>query len=198
MKTKFNKRAFISLVTFFLSIFVLVTGIMLLIMPDASLAYWNRWSFLTLEKNQWESFHAVVSIYLTIIVIFHIIQNWKPMVSYMKSKASENFKFKKELMSAAIISTVVTIGSFTNSPISMVTELFEPVSNAWYSQKAEPPFEDAQALPLHMLAKVQDISIVAISRTFDKNGIKYDINENLEEIAENNNYSSSDLYKMIN
>lgn len=198
MKSKFNKRAFISLVTFFLSIVVLITGVMLLVMPDATLAYWNKWTFMGLEKNDWEHFHAVVSIYLTVIVVWHIMQNWKAMVSYMKSKANENFKHKRELIIASLVSVVVIGGSVINSPISMVTEIFAPVQTVWYDENDEPPFEDAQGLSLVQLAKLQDNNIHDIIAKLQQHGIKYaSLKSSLEDIADNSEYSSKELYEII-
>ncbi len=167
-------------------------------MPDATLAYWNKWSFLGLEKNDWEDFHAVISIYLTLIVIWHIMQNWKAMVSYMKSKANENFKHKRELMMASIISVVVIGGSVVNSPISMVTEVFEPVQTVWYDKKDEPPFEDAQGLSLIQLAKLQDNSVKNIVAQLTKYDIQYESpKSSLEDIADNSQYSAKELYEII-
>lgn len=196
-KKKFNKRAFISLITMFLGIGVLLTGIMLLIMPDSTLAYWNKWSFLALEKNGWEDFHAVVSIYFTIIIVFHILENWKPMLSYMKSKAGENFKNKKELFSAAVVSILITVGSFTSSPISAVTEVFEPISESWYTKEYEPPFEDAQGLALNLLIKVQDLDELRVKESLNKLNLDYSLESTLEEIAETSDYSSRELYNLI-
>lgn len=194
---KFNKRAFISLITLFLSIAVLLTGIILLIMPDATLAYWNKWTFLNLEKNEWESFHAVVSIYFTTIIIFHIIENWKPMMSYMKSKTNENFKHKRELIFSSIISVLIVIGSFTNSPVSMITDIFEPISESWYTKKHQPPFEDAQGLPLKLLIKVQELDEKNVNQVLKDLKINYSSGKSLEDIAEVNNISSRELYNLI-
>lgn len=197
MKKKFNKRAFVSLVTFFLSIVVLITGVILLVMPDATLAYWNKWSFFSLEKNQWESFHAVASIYLTIIVVIHIMENWKAMISYMKSKSNEKFKLKKELLSAIVVSFILVTGSFTDSPISKIVNVFEPISESWYTSEYEPPFEDAQGLPLELLVKVQDLEKVKIETIFENKKIIFAFEESLEDIADNNDISSRKLYEMI-
>lgn len=195
---KFNKRAFISLVTFFLSIMVLITGIVLLVMPDATLAYWNKWSFITLEKNQWEHFHAVVSIYVTIIIVLHIIQNWKSMKSYMKSKAGEKFKNKKELIFASIVSFVLIVGSVLPSPVSAITAIFEPAQEIWYSKKDEPPFEDAQGLPMNALIKLEMFTKMEVINTFKIYDIKYEsLNDTLEDIADENDISSKRLYVLI-
>lgn len=195
---KFNKRAFISLITFFLSIMALITGIILLVMPDATLAYWNKWSFIGLEKNEWEHFHAVISIYLTVIVIFHIIQNWKPMLSYMKSKANEKFKNKKELIAASIISVALIAGSSVETPISSITKVFEPAQEAWYSKQDEPPFEDAQALSLNLLVKAGVFEKEQIKTVFKAFDIKYEsFDDVLEDIADENDISSKRLYVLI-
>ena len=135
MKKKFNNRAFISLVSLFLGFSVLLTGLMLYIMP-----YEDDVSFLSLKTVEWGFFHMVVSVYFTIIIIFHIIENWKLMISYMKSKAKENFKHKRELISAIIVSIILTIGSFTDSPIAKIINVFEPISEFFwpgYTEKHE-------------------------------------------------------------
>lgn len=197
-KQKFNKRAFISLVTFFLSLVAFITGVVLLIMPDATMAYWNAWSLLGLDKNDWEHFHAVVSIYVSVIIVFHIIQNWKPMLSYMKSKAGENFKNKRELLFASIVSVVLIAGSSVDTPISSITKVFEPAQEAWYSKTDEPPFEDAQALSMNALIKLgvfEERRVRDVLKGFE---IKHSsLNQSLEDIAEENEISSKRLYVLI-
>ena len=176
----------------------LITGIVLLVMPDATMSYWNSWSLLGLQKNQWEHFHAVISIYLTVIVIFHIVQNWKAMLSYMKSKAGEKFKNKKELLFASIVSVVLIAGSSVETPISSITAVFEPAQESWYDTKDEPPFEDAQGLPLEMFANIEGLDINKIKVIFKTNGITFESKEQtLEDIADINKTSSKRLYMMI-
>lgn len=194
---RFNKRAFISLVTFFLGVAVLITGLMLLIMPDPTLAYWNKWTFLNLDKIEWEQFHAVASIYFSLIVVLHIIENWKPMLSYMKKRTNKNFTYKRELIASIFVSAVITAGSFTSSPVAAVVEVFEPISESWYAEEYEPPFEDAQGLPLKLLARVQDLNDRKIDDVFRGLGIDYSLDQTLEEIAENSAMSSRDLYELI-
>ena len=123
METKFNKRAFVSLITFFLSISVLVTGVLLYVLPHS-----DDLKVLGLDPHGWAVYHMVVSLYFVVIVIFHIIENWKTMLSYMKAKADKNFRYKKELLGAFIVSIFITIGSFTSSPVSKVLDIFEPIS----------------------------------------------------------------------
>lgn len=123
----FNKRAFISLMTLFLSIFVLITGFLLYILPHS-----DEVSVLGLNPHGWGFFHMVISFYFVVIVIFHIIQNLKTMLSYMRNKNQEPFKYKKELISALVISLILTIGSVTKSPISEVIDIFEPISEYFW------------------------------------------------------------------
>lgn len=198
MRGNFNKRAFISLVTFFLSIAIVVSGLMLLILPDATLAYWNKWSFFGLEKGGWEQFHAVISIYITIIVVLHIMENWKAMMSYMKSKKGEGFKSKKELILASLLSFVLISGSVVESPVTSVVKVFEPIQEAWYSEKDEPPFEDAQGLSLRLLIKIGVFTEEEVVETFEKHNIAYNsLDDILEDIADENSISSKNILNLI-
>ena len=129
----FNARAFISLMTLFLSVFVLITGFLLYILPHS-----DEISVLGLNPHGWGFFHMVISFYFVVIVVFHIFQNLKTLLSYLRNKNKERFKYKKELLSALCISMILTIGSITKSPISQVIEVFEPISEYfWDKQKHE-------------------------------------------------------------
>ena len=193
-KNRFKMKAFISLVTIFLGAGVLVSGIVLLIMPDPTLAYWNRWTFLNMEKIPWETFHGAVSIYFTIVIGYHIYENWKPLVSYFKAKVHHGVKQRRELIWATVLSTIIIVGSFTESPIAEIVEVFEPVSESWYSTEHEPPFEDAQGLPLELLIKVQDLDGEKVGSTLKALNITYSLGESLEEISEKSDKTPSEIY----
>ena len=79
----------------------------------------------------------------------------------------------------------------------MVTKAFEPISESWYSKKDEPPFEDAQGLPLKLLIKVQNLDEEKVIKIFNKLEIKYTFDESLEDIADNNDIGSKELYTHI-
>ena len=120
------------------------------------------------------------------------------MLSYMKSKSGQPFKNKKELILAAILSIVLILGSSVKTPISSVLEVFEPAQEAWYTKNDEPPFEDAQGLPLKLLVKLDMIDKEDLQKGFKINNVVFEsLDESLEDIADRNKISSKKLYEMI-
>jgi|GEM_PF-6360015 len=198
---KFKYRAFISICTTFLFFAALFTGIFMYIMPDPSMAYWNKWSFLGLEKLDWESLHGLVSIYWSLFLILHLILNWKPFVSYLKrkkDKVSGELKKGKELLAATTVCLVVIAGSAVESPLEVVAIPFESLQTLWYDESHEPPVEDLQAIPVKYVVKLYDLDASEIKRELKSLGVDMNNDDlSLEEYSEMYDPSPRDMFNAM-
>jgi len=68
-------RAFVSLLSLVSFILLGLTGIILYIQPHGRVAYWTKWSFLGLEKDQWGNIHIFSGLLFLMAGGFHFYYN---------------------------------------------------------------------------------------------------------------------------
>ncbi len=79
--SNWSGRAFTSLSSLVSFILLLFTGIILYIQPHGRVAYWIKWNFLGLEKDQWGNIHIFSGLLFLVAGGFHLYYNWKPLIS---------------------------------------------------------------------------------------------------------------------
>ncbi len=75
-------RAFASLCSLAGFMLLCVTGLILFLEPHGRVAYWTRWCFLGLEKDQWGNIHIISGFLFLIAGAFHLYYNWKAILGY--------------------------------------------------------------------------------------------------------------------
>lgn len=198
---KFKFRAFISLCTTFLFLAATITGLFMFVMPDPSVAYWNNWQFLGLDKIDWEGLHGIVSTYWSIFLLVHLILNWKLFTSYLKrkkNKITKKSRIGKELLIAIVVSGLLIVGSAIDSPLQKVAVPFEALQGVWYSENHNPPIEDLQAIPLKFVIKIYDLNINEVeSKLKGLNIDMIDMDLSLEEYCEIYNISPREMFNVM-
>jgi hypothetical protein len=102
-------RAFTSLCSLLSFILLCNTGIILYIEPHGRVAYWIKWHFLNLEKDQWGNIHVYSGLLFLIAGGFHIYYNWKPLVEYLSGKIKSVLRYKRELLISSVIQRLKAI-----------------------------------------------------------------------------------------
>ena len=92
-------RAFTSLCSLVSFILLLLTAIILYIEPHGRVAYWTKWNFLGLEKDQWGNIHLFSGLLFLVAGGFHLYYNWKPLIGYLSGKIETGLRYKRELFS---------------------------------------------------------------------------------------------------
>ena len=96
-------RAFTSLVSLVSFILLCLTGIILFVEPHGRVAYWTKWSFWGLEKDQWGNIHIYSGLLFLIAGGFHIYYNWKLLIKYLSGKVETSLRHKRELALSGLI-----------------------------------------------------------------------------------------------
>ena len=122
-KNKFNTKAFISF-TIFLSFIILITsGICLYVSPSGGIAREINWKLLSLSREAWRGLHITFCAFFIVFIIFHLINNWKVLLAYLKNKLTKKLVFKKEFRLALLIVGILLIFSaFQWFPFSKLLE----------------------------------------------------------------------------
>ncbi len=199
-KTKFNWRVWTSFMMFLSFTIEAITGIILYIVPPGRVANWTNWKLFGLSKSQWQSWHTLFGYLFIAVAILHIIYNWKPLTYYLKSKAKEKLKYKKEIYVTIIVVLLFSTGSLFNiPPFSSVFDLGEKISESWEVKKTAAPIPHAERMSVVEISKYIDKKPEEIFKALKNSGIIVQSRDKkIEEIAKENNISPEELFKIIN
>ena len=195
---KFNWRSFVSLYMTFSGLIIAVSGVILYIAPAGRIAKWTHISILGLEKDQWQSLHTIFTFILVIAAGFHIYYNWKPLISYLRTRFQQKITLRKEMW----LSTIVTIFIFALvlvnvPPFSSVMDLGESIKDTWATEENEPPVPHAEEMTLKELAdavKQQPGQLVA---NLAAKGITASAEDLVKDLAERQNITPMELYNLM-
>jgi hypothetical protein len=195
-----NGRAFTSLCSLVSFILLCLTGIILYVEPHGRVAYWTKWNFVGLEKDQWGNLHIYSGLLLLVAGGFHLYYNWKPLVKYLTGKIETALRYKRELViSSLIFFWIVMSGIWSLPPLTYVTDLGETIKNAWVaSPELEPPFGHAELVSLKTFCKKQRIPLDQAMAELRQAGFKLNNpNSTLVEIADSKATSGMGVYEVI-
>jgi hypothetical protein len=163
-------------------------------------AYWTKWSFLGLEKDQWGNTHVFSGLLFLVAGGFHIYYNWKPLIKYLSSKIETTLRYKRELViSSLVFFWIVVSGIWSLPPLAYVSDLGETIKNSWItSPELEPPFGHAELVSLKTFCKKQRIPLDQAIMELRKAGFNLDNpNSTLAEIANSKHTSGIGVYEVI-
>jgi hypothetical protein len=194
---KFSWRAFFSVLSALSFIGMVFTGVILFIVPPGRIANWTGWTIIGLTKHQWIGLHDWFSIIFIIAAVFHIYLNWKPLLSYFKSKVSKAFALRIEWALALVVCCVVFLGTLGDiRPFSSLLVWNENIKHSWDSPQRRAPIPHAELLSLAELAEqVGDVSLDTIMSNLKSRGIEVESADVvLGDLAEANNMTPAHLY----
>lgn len=153
-KKRFNWRSFISVLTALSFIGMAFTGVILFVVPPGRVANWTGWTLLGLTKHEWIGLHDWFSIIFVVASVFHLYLNWKPFVSYFKSKVTKAFALRVEWAAALVVCALVFIGTLRDiRPFSSLLAWNENIKHSWESPQQRAPIPHAELMSLAELAK---------------------------------------------
>jgi hypothetical protein len=199
-KRSWSGRAFTSLCSLASFILLCLTGIILYTEPHGRVAYWSKWHFLSLEKDQWGSIHIYSGLLFLVTGGFHIYYNWRPLIKYLSGKIESALRYKRELILSSILFIWVAVsGIWSLPPLVYVSDLGEVIKNSWVtSPELEPPFGHAELVSLQTFCKKQWISLDQAMLELRNSG--YTVaspKSTLSEIAESKRTSGMGVYEVI-
>ena len=198
-KKQFNWRSFISVLTALSFIGMAFTGVILFVVPPGRIANWTGWTLIGLTKNEWISLHDWFSIIFVAASVIHLYLNWKPFVSYFKSKATKAFALRGEWAAALVVCAVIFAGSLSDiRPFSSLLAWNESIKHSWESPQQRAPIPHAELMSLGELAKqVPDVDLETMLGNLKAAGIKAESGDIvLGELAEAYNMTPVRLYNI--
>jgi hypothetical protein len=199
VKKEINWRSFTSIYMGFSFILMAATGIVLYISPPGRVAFWSNWFFIGLTKTEWQSVHTIFSFLFVVSGIFHIAFNWKLLISYLRRKAKESLKVRREfVLTSFTVFIIFTIVFFDAPPFNYVMDFGENMTNSWANSETEPPVPHAELLTVSEFAGIINKNTDGLVLQFENNGYAInDTNETIESLAIRYNTSPSALYNSL-
>lgn len=147
-------RQIVSLTLFLCITLLLVSSLVLFVVPPGRVAYWTDWRFLGLSKTQWGELHTNLGFLLGAATIFHIVYNWKPILTYLKNKGRQFTFLKGESMTALGLVLVFAVSSIWGlPPVSLINDLGEGFKDRGAEKFGEPPYGHAELSSLRAFCR---------------------------------------------
>jgi len=196
----FRFRGFISMLVTFSGLMMIISGIVAYIMPEGRIAYWADWQFLTLGKQQWGTIHTNLSFVFTAATVFHLIYNFKALISYLKDRVKKTYSMRSELVLTLIVIILCTHGSIAGvPPFTTVMDIGSAIKKTWYAgQEVHPPFPHAELLTLKQLTSKMDLSLDGALAFLQEQGFKeVDEKTNLKDLAGRSDSSPMQIFEAM-
>jgi len=193
-------RAFTSLCSLVSFILLLLTALILYIEPHGRVAYWIKWNFLGLEKDQWGNIHIFSGLLFLLAGGFHLYYNWKPLINYLSGKIETGLRYKRELtISCLILLWIIASGIWSLPPLIYLADLSEAIKSSWVTAaELEPPFGHAELVSLKTFCKKQGIPRDRAMAELRAAGFKVDNSgQTLGNIADSKGTSGMGVYEVI-
>ena len=175
---------------------MVLSGAAAYIKPEGSVASWQSWSLLWLDKDEWEALHTLTGIFFLILSVIHITLNWKMLCQYLKQRS---FLSLEMIFGMLFVLLVVGSSIMPFPPLSLFMDAGEYISDSW-AVKGTPPVNNAERKTLLELCDQPEINIPlswAVERLKDAGISIVDPSFTLEDLAEDNGTSPAKLWAII-
>lgn len=138
-------RRFITLTVFISFVFLALTGVMLFLSPQGRIAHWSGWQMLGLSREQYVALHTTFMVLFLVVGIWHIVYNWKPIVTYLKSRSKNVRVLTLESWSALALGVVILAGTLVGAPpFQQFLGIGESIKAFWEVKHGSPPWGHAE------------------------------------------------------
>ncbi len=156
MSSPFRWRNFVTCALALSSLVVAVSGVVLFLRPEGSLARWVGWSALGADKRQWEALHlASVSLFLA-AALAHAWYNWNAIAAAVSARRPRaprpRLRLRPEFIAALAVVGLVTAGSLADwQPLAALNALRSAIKDGRLAVSVPPPAADADRMSVREL-----------------------------------------------
>ncbi|HSK11423.1 MAG TPA: DUF4405 domain-containing protein [Vicinamibacterales bacterium] len=179
-----------------------VSGVVLFVRPEGSLARWVGWSVLGADKKQWEALHIASVVLLIALSAVHAWYNWRPLLAALSTRLSpgrRGFGLGRETAAAAALVGVLAAASLLDwQPISAINDLRASIKDGKFTVVAPPPDMNADELSLRDVCVRLDLPTEkAVANAKGRGIVIGDPSKTLGAIAEEVGLSPEAVYRAI-
>jgi hypothetical protein len=191
-------QRFISLTAGLSFIIIFISSGVLYFIPDRGVTGWTAWTFLGLDKQQWDNLHINLGILFLIFIVWHIYFNWKPIKAYLKVKKKWKI-FTREFNVALIVTLLFAAGTVSMTlPFSFLVNIGNGIKAGNALDDGNPPFGYAEYATLEDFCLLTHIDQAQALQKLQAQGIRLSSTKaTLREIATTNDTSPKQLFWII-
>lgn len=142
-------RRLVSLTAFVSFVFLSLTGIMLFFSPQGRIAYWSGWRMFGLSREEYVYLHTAFMVLFLVAGIWHIVHNWKPILSYLKDRSKKIKVFTPEFSTALALCVLFLVGTLAGIfPFQQLLRASDEIKDYWEARSGSPPWGHAELSPL--------------------------------------------------
>ena len=178
-------------------VLILSSGVLYFI-PNRKVTAWTEWSFLGLDKQQWDNLHINLGIFFLVMMVWHIYFNWKPLTNYLKVKKELKI-FTKEFNFALLWVSVFTLGTITMTiPLNILVNLGNGIKAINSLEDGNPPFGYAEESSFRDFTILMNISEKCAIEYLKEKNIRVESDVlSLKVIAQQNDTSPKAIFAII-
>lgn len=194
-----NFRRVVSLILLISLVPLVITSVILFIVPEGRVAYWSDWKMLGLTKSQWGDIHINLGWLFLVAGLLHLYLNWKPVMTYMKSKAKELKVFTPEFNVGLLITVFCMVGTLMEiPPLSTILDFGSSFKEAAAIKYGEPPYGHAELSSLKALARKTGLDLEKVKMEISSAGLKYEGEEQtVLDIARINSLTPKEVWLVM-
>ena len=178
---------------------MLTTSIILYIVPQGRIAYWDDWTLWGMTKTQWGNLHTNSGLLMLIAGSFHIYYNWRPVTSYMKNKARAFRLFTPNFnVAVGVMAVVATLTLLEVPPLVWIQDLGESIKDDAATKLGEPPYGHAEESGLRVFLRNVGLDQEVARANLTAAGIEVtDPDVVIADLAHDNGLSPHALYEVM-
>jgi len=191
-------QRFVSLTAGLSFLIIFISSGVLYFIPDRGVTGWTGWTFLGLDKQQWDNLHINLGILFLVFITWHIYFNWKPIKAYLKVKKKWKV-FTKEFNVALVVTVLFAVGTITMTlPFSFLVNIGNGIKAGNSLDDGNPPFGYAEYATLEDFCLLTHIDKTQAIKRLETKGISFgSAKDTLLQIAANNHTSPKELFLII-
>lgn len=196
---RFQWRAFTSVLMTLGFMMLALSGVMLFLAPPGRVANWTNWTLLGLRKGEWSGLHVWFGSLFLGMTALHVVFNWRPLVSYLRSRVTRSLGFRAEWAVAAGLAIVVFGGTRAGlPPFSSLLAWNESFKESWDRPAERAPIPHAELLTLAALVEKGGVELSAATARLAARGITGFAAETVvQKIADRAGISAQQVYDII-
>jgi len=176
-----------------------VSGVVLFLRPEGSLARWVGWAVLGAGKAQWEALHIASVVLLLAVSPVHLWLNWKRFVAALAARAAAALRPRRELAAACALVALAAWGSLSGwQPFAAVEGLRSSIKDGRFVVKTPPPAANADRMTVRELCERMNLAPDRAAGDARRHGIVIsDPARTLGEIAEELGLSPEEVFEAL-
>jgi cytochrome b561 len=197
-QNKLKYQRFVSLTLGLSFIVMILSSGVLYFIPDRGATAWSAWSFLGLDKQQWDNLHINLGLLFLLFLVWHIYYNWKPIKNYLKEK-KKWVLFTREFNLSLLLVSVFMIGTiYMIFPLSFFVNIGNGIKAKNAKSNGTPPFAYAEKSRLEEFIILSHLDKQMVLLKLKNSRLKDIIlDDTLEVIASKNSISPQKIYEIV-